>query len=437
MLLLASCTQPTPAPTAEPTLSPSPTPAVATLAPEPTAVPTEAQVPGSTPAPTSTPDAAPTSAATTVPTPNPGEVYSRILDAVARERGLAPTEDVLPQFMTREELEATLVEDLEENAEDILHAELVYKMLGLMTQDSDLYQLLLDLYTEQVAGFYDSETEELFLIAGAKDDLSALDEITLAHEFTHALQQQHFDIDAMLEAVEDNSDASTALRALVEGDASVAQFQYLIAQLARERQIEALTGSRNVDSSAFDSAPYILRQSLVFPYDGGADFVTALQATAVGWDDVDDAYSNPPASTEQVLHPPKYLSGEAPVEVSLPDIAVALGEDWEVVYSDVMGEFFIRTYLETRTTASAAADAAAGWGGDRFALLQGPGDEYALVSNLEWDTAQDAGEFLDTMSSSNSVSDEDYLGLEGTRTLWILSPSQEITGQIMSLWPEF
>ena len=339
--------------------------------------------------------------------------------------------------MTREDLEATLIEDLEENAEDILHAELVYKMLGLMPQDADLHQLVLDLYSEQVAGFYDSEKEELFLIAGSGDDLSALDEITLAHEFTHALQQQHFDIDSMLEAVEDNSDASTALRALVEGDASVAQFQYLIAQLARERQIEALTGSRNVDSSAFDSAPYILRQSLVFPYDGGADFVTALQATAAGWDAVDDAYSNPPASTEQVLHPQKYLSGEAPVEVSLPDAAAALGEDWEDVYSDVMGEFFIRTYLETRTTAPAAADAAAGWGGDRFALLQGPGDVYALVSLLEWDTTQDAGEFLDAMSFSNSVSDEDFLGLAGTRALWILSPSREVTGRIMSLWREF
>ena len=152
---------------------------------------------------------------------------------------------------------------------------------------------------------------------------------------------------------------------------------------------------------------------------------------------MNEAFGNPPTSTEQVLHPQKYVSGEGPVAVSLPDVADALGEDWEEVYSDVMGEFFLRTYLETRTAEPAAALAAAGWGGDRYALLRGPGDEYALVSLIEWDTGQDAREFLNAMTSTGSVSDEDFLDLNGTRMLWVVSPSGDVVEEIRSLWPEF
>ena len=438
-LLVAACSQDAPDPTLQPAPSPTPTapPAATAVLDDPTPAPADEPSPPSTPAlATQAPS----------PTPEPGPpvdpqaVYSRVLADLARLRGLPPTEAVTPQFLTRDELQARLLENLEENAEDILHAEILYKMLGLISQDADLHQLFLDLYTDQVAGFYDSEAEELFLISGSQDDgLSALDEITLAHEFTHALQQQHFDIDSMLEAVEDDSDAGAALRALVEGDASVAQYRYMFSHLDRDRQAEALAGSADVDSSSFDSTPYILRQSLVFPYDQGLTFVTALIAQGSGWDNVNDAFDNPPVSTEQVLHPGKYASGETPVAVSLPDVADALGEGWEDIYSDVMGEFFLRTYLETRTAEQTAAEAASGWGGDRFALLRGPGpdDEYALVSLMEWDTAQDAIEFLDAMTLSGSVSDEDFLGSRGTRVLWVLSDSEQTTERVRALWTGF
>ena len=247
LLLVMACAQASLSPTSEPTDAPAPN-ATAVAAPtaEPTASPTEGTIPPTSQAPSPTPATTPTAAPEPTPTVDPAEVYSRVLKDLASVRGLTPTEDVTPQFMTREELEATLLEDFEENAEDIYHAELFYKILGLIHEEADLHQLFLDLYTEQVAGFYDSEAEELYLISGSQDDgLSALEEITLAHEYVHALQQQHFDIDSMLEAVEDNSDESTALRALVEGDASVAQFRYMFMHISRERQIEALTGSRD------------------------------------------------------------------------------------------------------------------------------------------------------------------------------------------------
>ena len=330
-----------------------------------------------------------------------------------------------------------LMEDLDKNLDDLLNVQELYRMLDLIAQDADLYQVMVDFYTEQVAGFYDSETEELFLVVDEEGrDLSLLDEITLAHEFVHALQQQRFDIQALLESVEDNSDASLAFIALVEGDASDVQFRYMFKHFTREQQMEALRSDGGGGASAFDVAPYILQQSLIFPYVQGLAFVAALQSSP-GWETVNAAYNNPPASTEQVLHPEKYIDGEAPIPVTLPDVATALGDGWERAYSDVMGEFFLKTYLETRAGGRTAAEAAAGWGGDGYALLRGPSDEYALVSLLVWDSGKDAREFLDAMAASDSVPDEGFLGVRGNRTLWALSPSREITGKILSQWPEF
>ena len=427
LLLLASCAQaqPTemapPTPTAVATSEPTPP---ATLPPSPTPTVSHAPTPGAEPAPT--------------PTPAPDSAYSRVLEGVAEVRGLDPTEAVVPKFMTREELADTLVDDLNENLEEILNSQALYKLLGLIPQDSDLRQLLLDLYTEQVAGFYDTETKELYMIAEKEGrDLTALEETTLAHEFVHALQQQHFDIHAGLEAVEDNSDAASAMVALVEGDASAAQSQYTLAHISRERQMAmAMEGSRQ-DISAFSSAPFVLQRSLLFPYIEGTIFVTELLASSSGWDAVDAAYGDPPASTEQILHPEKYLDREEPVQVSLPDVAAALGQGWEEVHADVMGEFFLRTYLEAHGNALKAPNAAAGWGGDAYTLLKGPDDEYALVTLIEWDTGKDAQKFFETMTASDSVAGEDFLGLEEDRMLWILSPSGHITEQIRALWPEF
>ncbi len=427
LLLLASCAQAQPTETAPPTTTAvatsEPTPP-ATLPPSPTPTVSHAPTPGAEPAPT--------------PTPAPDSAYSRVLEGVAEVRGLDPTEAVVPQFMTREELADTLVDDLNENLEEILNSQALYKLLGLIPQDSDLRQLLLDLYTEQVAGFYDSETEELYLIAEKEGrELTALEETTLAHEFVHALQQQHFDIHAGLEAVEDNSDAASAMVALVEGDASAAQSQYTLAHISRERQMEmAMEGGRQ-DISAFSSAPFVLQRSLLFPYIEGTIFVTELLASSSGWDLIDAAYGDPPASTEQILHPEKYLDREEPVQVSLPDVAAALGQEWEEVHTDVMGEFFLRTYLEAHGNALTAPNAAAGWGGDAYTLLKGPDDEYALVALIEWDTGKDAQKFFETMTASDSVAGEDFLGLEEDRMLWVVSPSGELTEEIRALWPEF
>ena len=411
LFLLVACTQSQPTTTSAPTALPTATP-TSTPPRMPTAT---AASPASTPT-------------TTKATPSAlAPIFDQILTRVVEIRGLDPLNTIVPKFMTREQFTDTLIEDLEESREDIQNSQELLKIMGLISQDADLYELLLSLYAEQVVGFYDTETEELYVIKGIAE-LTPLDELTLAHEYTHALQQQHFDIHTLSESLEDDSEAGAALGALIEGDATIVQVEYMFTYLSSQERQEVLNSSG--DSPIFDASPYVLRQSLLFPYNQGATLVNALLLSGQ-WQGINNAYGNPPVSTEQVMHPEKYLEGEVPVTISLPDVAAALGQGWEMVYEDVMGEFFLRTYLETRTGADLAARAAAGWGGDRFNLMAGPQGEQVLVVLLAWDSERDAREF------SNSVSDEGFLGINGDRVLWVFSPSPAITDEIVSLFPEF
>ena len=430
LLLLAACTQSQPTATATLSLTPSPTstplriPTTTTVSTSPSA-----QTPVVTPSPTASPTPTTTQATPSVLTP----IFDQILTGVVEIRGLDPLKTIIPKFMTREQLADTLREDLEESRDDIQNSQELLEIMGLISRDADLYELLLSLYAEQVVGFYDTETEELYVIKGIAE-LTPLDELTLAHEYTHALQQQHFDIHTLTEAVEDDSEAGDALVALIEGDATTVQVEYMFTYLTSQERDEVLNASG--DSPIFDASPYVLQQSLLFPYSEGAVMVNTLLFSGE-WEGINNAYRNPPISTEQVLHPEKYLEGEKPVTVSLPDVATALGQGWEMVYEDVMGEFFIKTYLETRTGAPLAARAAAGWGGDRFNLMAGPQGDQALVVLLEWDSERDAQEFFDALDSSNSVPNEGFLGIKTDRVLWIVSTSGSTTDEIVSLFPEF
>jgi hypothetical protein len=397
-----------------------------------------------TPSQTATATLIPTSiSATQTPTPTftSGQatpsalapIFGQILTRVAEIRALAPLRTISPRFMTREQLESTLIEDLDEKRDDILNFQDVLKIMGMIAQDADLYQLLLSLYTEQVGGFYNTETEELYVIQGI-DELTPSAELTLAHEYTHALQQQHFDIHAMSKAVEEDSEAESALGALIEGDATTVQIEYMFTYLTPQERQELVNGDG--DSPIFDTSPYVLRQSLLFPYTQGSSLVNTLLITGL-WQAISNAYRDPPVSTEQVMHPEKYLGGEVPVAVSLPDVATDLGQGWEVVYDDVMGEFFLRTYLETLPRNELATRAAAGWGGDRFNLVAGPQGEQALVVLLVWDSETDAREFFDALDSSSSVEDEGFLGIKEDRVLWIMSADRATINEILSLFPNF
>jgi hypothetical protein len=141
--------------------------------------------------------------------------------------------------------------------------------------------------------------------------------------------------------------------------------------------------------------PPILRESMLFPYIQGLTFVQGLQASG-GWSAVNDAFEDPPASTEQILHPEKYTAAEAPIAVALPkDLAASLGSGWKVAFEDSFGEFQLAVWLRGNTAigAGGANDAAAGWGGDRIAVVEGPDGAWGVVLRTAWDSAADAAAF--------------------------------------------
>ena len=332
----------------------------------------------------------------------------------------------MPQFITRGELSTRLMEDLEDEREEIFKAQELLTILDLIPQDTDLYQLYLDLFAEQVLGFYDTESEELFVVQDVSE-ITPIQEVTLAHEYLHALQQQHFDIYSMINAVEDHLDASTALVALIEGDASLVGLTYLLDNLTPQQQAQVFESGS--DSPVFDASPHFIRQDLVFPYTNGLDFTASL-LTAGRWVNINNAFKEPPASTEQVLHSRKYLAREEPVAVTIPTLALNLGQGWSEVYTDTLGEFFLKTFLETLTTNDIAANAAAGWGGDKFTLVRGPDGQRALALLTSWDSTEDTLEFFEALHSGFDDSENTFIGLEGQDVLLIIAPNQALVTRI-------
>ena len=364
------------------------------------------------------------------------DALEEISARVVALRELEPLREVDRAVLTRLELRDFLTTELEkEGLDEILRTQVLLSLLGLIPYDTDLFQLTIDLITEQALGLYDSETERMYLV-GDSVELTPRDKLILAHEYLHALQQQHFDWAKLKKEAKGDSEASTALSALIEGDAYLLQFQYMIEHLTEEQQEKVLNPEEAMP--VFDDAPYVIRRQFLFDQDG-IEFVFALFSTGQ-WEAVNAAFKNPPVSTEQIMHPAKYLLGEKPVEVSLPDIASALGEGWSQVQSDSLGESFLRTYLETDTgtTNQVAADAAAGWGGDRYTISEGPDGGQVFVALIAWDTETDAQEFFErALGPLAGIPERRYAGIQGDRVLLIVAPSREQIQTVRDQFPGF
>ena len=386
-----------------PTATPTPT---RTPTPEPTAIPTPtpSPTPGPpTPTPTFSPGAVilPTVAVpsrTATPTPSAEQALSRKLDAIGFRtsivRDLSAKGPVERTFITKDELRALLLDEIEEDREATLLTQKLYTMLGILQPNTDLSDLMASVFADIVLGFFDTEENRLYIV-GDKVDFNARDELTVAHEFVHGLQQLHFDIRATRESIEDNSDQRRAYTALLEGDASVVELLYQGKHFDEQQTAAAQAQSEGADFSAYLAAPIVIQQTIAFPYVEGRSYVISLFLEAEDFELIDEAFEYVPRSTEQIIHPEKYASREEPVEVTFPDVSSSLGEGWVEVDRDTFGELFLRAYLESWNVVEDASVAAEGWGGDRFALYEGPLGALALGAVTRWDTVEDAVEFFD------------------------------------------
>jgi hypothetical protein len=301
-------------------------------------------------------------------------------------------------YKTREELQEKVDADFFEDypIEDSERDQRTMTAFGIIEPGTDIIQLYSELYGGQIAGYYDPTTAELVVVLDgeAGEEMTASEEFTLAHEINHAIQDQHFDIDAgAFDTSEATDDVSLAGNGLVEGDAVLLQGLYLQANpsfardLAREyRDLE--------DDDSLDEFPPVIVALLYFPYNEGYEFVDWLHEEG-GYDLVDEAFASPPTTTEQILHPEKYLDGEVGEDVSIIDLAPVLGGDWVETDENAFGEYLISQLLISEDVdEDDAGDAAEGWNGDLYRVA-GSGDQSAIVWQSSWDSDDDADDFAD------------------------------------------
>lgn len=328
------------------------------------------------------------------------------LDGIAHEtaalRELPPLESINDVVLTRDEIVAMMPDMVAEELDPVETAALSRALaaIGLIPAGTDLYDLTVRLLGEQVAGFYEPRTDEMFVVAN--NDFGGAESYYYAHEVVHALQDAYLDPNDLMEEFGDlSSDQELALASLYEGDATSASGDYVNAHPAIA--FDMLRDLRR-GFPELDAAPAAASLTLVFPYISGAEFVARLRSGG-GWDAVNAAYADLPASTEQILHPDKYLDRDQPVLLELPDPTTVLGASWSKAITETLGELQIAVLLTAPPPGTgvnwltgsielpeAARNAAAGWDGDRFALWEN-GVEEVLVWRSVWDTPQDARAF--------------------------------------------
>jgi hypothetical protein len=277
-------------------------------------------------------------------------------------------------------------------------AQAAYRLFGLIPDSLDLRRTMVDLLTEQVAGYFDPDSNALYIPTDIDPSQARL---VISHELVHALQHQYVNLDSLVELKRQN-DRRSAAQAILEGQATLAQ----ILVLMPEQKIESLPnfwdlrtalGGQQDQMKVFGSAPLWLRESLIFPYLGGAEFVR--------WFDHEYPGKQPygvlmPVSTEQILHPARYVAGDRPDGVAFE----SPGPD-TVRYEDGLGEFEIRLLLQQHLgDDSAAALFATGWDGDRYQVLgrgsPGGAGAYALVWYTLWDDKAAAARFKKALESA-------------------------------------
>ncbi|MFN2454600.1 MAG: DUF6782 family putative metallopeptidase [Pyrinomonadaceae bacterium] len=326
-----------------------------------------------------------------------------VLQETSKLRELSIVRPVKSGAQSRAEIERMIVKNLNEDTtpEELRTSGLALKKLGLAPLDFELRPFIIKLLTEQVAGYYDPKTQQFYLA----DWIDVDGQLTvMSHELTHALQDQHFNLRRFEKWPKGDSDAELAAHALIEGDATFTMIAYARRDQARLR---ALMKSTQADAGAMEQiekAPRALRESLLFPYQNGALWVAALFNRG-GWARISQAFTELPQSTEQILHTEKYFTREAPVKVALPDIAGKLGADWKRIDYDVNGEWSLYLILdEYLKSEKDSKQAAAGWGGDRYAVYEkGKTGEVMIAQSTVWDTETDAREFFDAYAKRTGL----------------------------------
>lgn len=346
------------------------------------------------------------------------------LAEVERVRGLEFERPVPVRVIDDDEVREHLIRRVEsfQSRENLRALERAYKLLGLLPPEADVLQSFLDALREQAGGFYDPPSGSFYLL----DDLpEALGPAVTVHELTHALEDQHFDLDSRLRAALRDDDRLFALGSVHEGSASLLMLSSLTRQVLAGQldaaAVQAFARSEALKAETLLAMPAVLQRQLVGPYVLGPAFLVkgdffAVMGGSYPKENVDRAYAAGPVSSEQILHPAKYWAEESrddPRPVGLDGAGRALGRRWRKAFEGTLGEISLGVLVEAPTPVdyqsfdiydgrSWTNPAAEGWDGDRWELWV-RGDRAVVLLGTVWDSPDDAEEFAEALRARDGL----------------------------------
>jgi hypothetical protein len=346
-----------------------------------------------------------------------------IVPQVEQLRGLSFKREVPIKIVDEDDTRKHVLERLGQfqTQEEMVHYQTVYELLGLVPEGLDLVQTMIEVVKEQAGGFYDPESGTFYVL----DTIPrAVAPIVIAHELTHALEDQHYGLDERLIGVKGDDDRMLALSAIHEGSATCVMGLFLTrAMMSGEMDttgLEKFFESEQDKAAMLEQLPVVFRRQLLAPYTLGAEFLLRgnmlrLMANGFPVEDVNRAFDDPPSSSEQILHPNKYWDEQQRDEPRPLDLAGAgktLGKGWRRQMQGTLGELTIGLLVGAPTPSADLQSvqqaagwtnaAASGWGGDTLELWSKGGREVLLVGTV-WDSPADATEFADALGGQDAL----------------------------------
>lgn len=331
-----------------------------------------------------------------------------VLAQMSQILGLPIKQPLKKSLRSKQEIRAYLIREEKEDKDDAQRYadQKALEAFGFIPKGFPLDSFMIDVLTDQVAGLYDPKAKEFYIA-----DWIPADEQrdVMAHELTHALEDQSYDIERWIKAARPNDDAELARDAVSEGSALAAMVDYALRDnhigvrdlpdvtlLLRSGALAEMDKDPNLAK-----APVYIRDALLFPYLAGTTFSQQFLKAHAGWPDLKLVFQNPPVSTQQILHPDFYLKGVGPQKVTLPEWKGLVPADWKLLEENVLGEFSLQELLKQYIGQQRADDLAPAWDGDRYAVFEsGKTKRTALAFLLALETADDAARFCGQFSEA-------------------------------------
>jgi hypothetical protein len=327
-----------------------------------------------------------------------------VLARMSEITGLKLRTPLKKNLRSREEIRAYVIREMNADKEpaERYASSRSAEAFGLLPKGFDFDTFMVNLLTEQIAGLYDPKAHEFYIA----DWIPLSDQrMVMAHELTHALEDQHFQIEAWTKAARPNDDAELAREAVLEGSAMASMIDYLLGDTGRSlKDLPDIDPSMLVgdmgSTPGLQKAPPFLKDALVFPYFAGLTFSADLLKSG-GWSSLPAVFANPPVSTQQIMHPALYHSRKIPAQVKLPDVDRLLGPEWTKLEENVMGEFGWKEVFKQFLGDDRAKILAAAWEGDRYAVFeQKKTKQLVLVTRLRLNNEAQAARYFGQYSEA-------------------------------------